>query len=137
MWSVTPWLGLLSRFMRQGQRSEIPEQEAQLLRQGKLKPEDTKEDRRTWDWNCCARSILAKRGASYFPLTLLFTPIYRSKILKSVLLMPESYAPSWVYGSKPATASIKCNPQPDGIRSSPLEHAGVNHAPRRRSTQFP
>jgi len=36
--------------MRQGQRREIPEQEAELLRQGKLKPEDTKEDRRTWDW---------------------------------------------------------------------------------------
>ena len=50
MWSVTPGLGLLSRFMRQGQRREVPEQEAELLRQGKLKPEDPEEHKRTWDW---------------------------------------------------------------------------------------
>jgi hypothetical protein len=36
--------------MRQGQRREVPEQEAELLRQGKLKPEDPEEHKRTWDW---------------------------------------------------------------------------------------
>jgi len=50
MWSVTPGSGLLSRFMRQGGRRETPEQEAELLRLGKLKLEDIEEDRRTWDW---------------------------------------------------------------------------------------
>jgi hypothetical protein len=84
MWSVTPGSGLLSRFRKQGGRKETPEQEAELLRQGKLKPEDIGEDRRTWDWEAAPIVVQDPFWPKEVRRSLYSILVYRSKILKLI-----------------------------------------------------